>query len=265
MSPCRCSSMSKNLFPGVSRLRTRRARKFLQRQGYLVEPLSSLLQDAPAEFTAHWDRVRPYTLTSPERGLGLYTAVEHLCRHDIPGDIVECGVYKGGSSMLAALALLEQHPRPERMIWLYDTFSGMTEPGEHDAIAVSGQAAAERFSPGWWEAGLEEVRKAMSLTGYPEDQLKFVPGDVMKTLGESTPQKIALLRLDTDWYESTRRELEILYPLVSPGGFVIIDDYGHFTGAKKAVDEYFGKSGNGAHPYLHRLDYTGRMFRKPPL
>lgn len=255
--------MAKNLFSRFTRFKTQRARKFLQSRGYLVEPLSSLFQDAPAEFAGHWDRVRPYTLTSPERGLGLYTAVEHVCRYGISGDIVECGVYKGGSSMLAALALLEHNPRPDRRIWLYDTFSGMTEPGEHDAIAASGQAAAERFSPGWWEAGLEEVRKAMSLTAYPPDQLKFVPGDVMETLTESTPQQIAVLRLDTDWYESTHRELEVLYPLVSPGGFIIIDDYGHFTGAKKAVDEYFLKAASGQAPYLHRLDYTGRMFQKP--
>lgn len=88
--------------------------------------------------------------------------------------------------------------------------------------------------------------------------LEFVIGPVEETLITKVPERIALLRLDTDWYESTRAELEYLYPRLVVGGVLIVDDYGHWKGARKAVDEYFAALGNDA-PLLNRLDYTGRM------
>ena len=90
--------------------------------------------------------------------------------------------------------------------------------------------------------------------------VKLIQGDVAETLLESKnlPEKIAILRLDTDWYESTRIELERLYPLLEPGGVLIIDDYGHFDGARKAVDEYF----KAERPWMHYVDYTCRLILK---
>jgi hypothetical protein len=97
----------------------------------------------------------------------------------------------------------------------------------------------------------------MATTGYPADKLVFVKGRVEDTLPGSAPAAVALLRLDTDWYQSTRHELEHLYPRLAAGGVLVLDDYGSFEGARKAVDEYFAEYDIG--PYLHRVDSTGRI------
>ena len=178
--------------------------------------------------------------------------------------------------MLMALTLLSCGVS-ERKIHLYDTFTGMTPPGRDDVIAWNGlpvadkmaaEQAAGRDSFAGWSVGLEEVRKNLSLIDYPMENLLFIPGDVEKTLSpgvpeETLPETIALLRLDTDWYASTKKELEVLYPRLVSGGFLIIDDYGHFEGARKAVDEYFATLPREKRPYLSRLDYTGRIGVKP--
>jgi O-methyltransferase len=106
---------------------------------------------------------------------------------------------------------------------------------------------------------LAEVQAAMRSTGYPEHQIGYVSGRVEETIPESAPSEIALLRLDTDWYGSTRHELEHLYPRLVSGGVLIVDDYGHYAGARQAVDEYFA----GRPILLARVDYTGRMAVKP--
>src|SRR5690606_24776929 len=97
----------------------------------------------------------------------------------------------------------------------------------------------------------------MVSTGYPMERCHFVEGKVEDTIPATVPDRISLLRLDTDWYESTRHELEHLWPLLQPGGVLIIDDYGHFEGARKAVDEYFLDRSDA--PLLNRIDYTGRI------
>ena len=112
----------------------------------------------------------------------------------------------------------------------------------------------------WAYAPIEEVRNNMLKTNYPIDNIKYIKGKVEDTLKSSVPNKIALLRLDTDWYESTKIELEVLYPLITKGGILIIDDYGHFEGAKRAVDDYFRKINQ--QPLLNRIDYTGRLIIK---
>jgi len=105
---------------------------------------------------------------------------------------------------------------------------------------------------------LEEVKRNMEATGYPPAQISYIKGKVEDTLPAEAPAQIAVLRLDTDWYESTRHELVHLYPRLSPGGVLIIDDYGYWTGARKAVDEYFRDS-----LFLGRIDDTGRIAIKP--
>ena len=104
------------------------------------------------------------------------------------------------------------------------------------------------------------VKKNMASTDYPEENIIYIKGKIEETLPGYIPRKISILRLDTDWYESTKHELEHLYPILSPGGVLIIDDYGHFAGARKAVDEYF--SGLEKPPYMPRIDYSGRIIIK---
>ena len=199
------------------------------------------------------ERVRPFTMTSPERLFGLIEAAAYLVRAGVKGSIVECGVYKGGSMMAAALTFLRERSS-DRELYLYDTFSGMTQPGEVD-VDLHGRRPTSTAT--WAIASEEQVRLAMQSTGYPESRMHFVKGRVEETLPSQAPEQIALLRLDTDWYESTRHELVHLYPRLAPGGVLIVDDYGQYQGARKAVDEYF--AGQAAPVLLQRMDFSGRM------
>lgn len=210
---------------------------------------------------------QPYTMTSPERLYAFIQGVRHVCAAGIPGDIVECGVWRGGSMMAAARTLLECGGSA-RELHLFDTFEGMSAPGAQD-VAIDGRAASallreqDRGDPksAWCCATLEEVRQVMSASGYPSSRVHFVQGKVEETLPAAAPERIAVLRLDTDWYESTRHELEHLYPRLVPGGVLIIDDYGHWAGCRKAVDEYFASRKPPI--LLNRIDYTGRIAIKP--
>ena len=207
------------------------------------------------------ETVSPFSMTSPERLLALRDAVRHVCRHGIEGDIVECGVWRGGSMMAAALTMLECGGR--RRIHLFDTFEGMPPPAATDrdltGVSAATLLAAEQRESGdtWAFSPLDQVRANLRSTGYPAELVRFVPGRVEETIPEAAPERIAVLRLDTDWYESTRHELEHLYPRLAVGGVLIVDDYGHWQGARRAVDEYLAAS--GARLLLSRIDYTGRM------
>lgn len=207
------------------------------------------------------ETVAPFTMTSPERILALRDAVNHVGRHRIPGAIVECGVWRGGSMMAAALTLLASGDRRE--LWLFDTFEGMPPPAESDRD-VHGTDAAELLSAEdratgdtWCYSPLDDVKANVLATGYPEALVHFVQGRVEDTIPGTIPDEIAILRLDTDWYESTKHELEHLYPRLTPGGILIIDDYGHWQGARRAVDEYI--EATGTRLFLSRIDYTGRL------
>jgi len=219
--------------------------------------------DLEPEFFALYERCREMTMTSIERMYALYTATRHVVENGVAGDFVECGVWRGGSIMLIAhtLQLLGEH---DRAIWLYDTFDGMTPPTADDVQSMSGRPASHVLAehakttddPFWGYAPRRIVEENVRSTGY--ENVRFVEGDVMKTIPDDAPTSIALLRLDTDWYESTRHELVHLYPRITSGGVVIIDDYGYWSGARKATDEFLATL--PARPLLHRIDYTGRMF-----
>lgn len=223
---------------------------------YLKDPII----DNDKEFLEIYSRCKPYTKTSRERMYSLYQAVRYIVSHDIPGELVECGVWKGGSCMLIALTL--QHMGASRNLYLYDTFAGMTEPSEDDvsirkrknAVSLWGKQQRGDVNE-WCLSPLEEVRTNMKSTGYAEEYIQFVQGRVEDTIPEQAPEKIALLRLDTDWYASTKHELIHLYPRLSRGGTLIVDDYGYWDGARKAVDEYFGDRP----PLLVRVDEPGRV------
>lgn len=209
--------------------------------------------------------VQPYTMTSPERIAAVCQAVVHVERWSIEGDIVECGVWRGGSMMAAALSLLRH--KNYRTLHLYDTFEGMSEPTSVDREVGSGRSASDLLatksidSAIWARSPLDLVRHNLSLTAYPHDRVNFIPGKVEDTIPGSLPSKIAILRLDTDWYKSTRHELLHLWPRLSANGILIIDDYGHWSGARKAVDEFIERG--GCPLFLNRIDYTGRLIVKP--
>jgi hypothetical protein len=210
------------------------------------------------EFLSIWRQCETFTLTSVQRAYGLWLACRYVVQARILGDFIECGTYRGGSAMVMALSLLSLGE--ERDIYLYDTFEGMPEPSESDVSAYEDTDARTSWkskpATDTWMcvASVDEVRSNLASTGYPVNRVHLVKGMVEDTLPISAHEHIAMLRLDTDWHASTKLELETLYPSLRPGGVLIVDDYGHWQGAAKAVDEYFG----GA-ILLSPLDYTGRI------
>jgi len=208
---------------------------------------------------------REFTMTSPARMASLVHAMRYVIENDIPGDITECGVWRGGSMMIIAKMLIASGDT-SRSLYLYDTYEGMSEPTEADTHGGESAAAQlDRAPKGtgiWCEASIEDVRANVLSTGYPEENIHFLKGKVEDTIPATLPGDLALLRLDTDWYESTKHELLHLYPLLSSKGILIIDDYGYWEGARKAVDEYFAKFPQA--PFLHRIDNTGRLVVNPP-
>ena len=214
--------------------------------------------DATREIIA---RCRPFTLTSTERLIALTDAVEYIVANNIPGDFVECGVWKGGSSMAAALAYLRLGRAVD--LHLYDTYDGMSEPTGADVCAGTGESAKDLLARAgkdesiWCYSPLDEVTANLTSTGYPAQRMHFVKGKVEDTIPAHVPEAISILRLDTDWYESTKHELEHLFPRLSHGGILILDDYGFWTGARKAVDEYL--AANNIRLFLSRIDYSGRI------
>lgn len=214
------------------------------------------------DFTrATWQAVRPYTLTTHERVAALVAAVRYVVDAGIEGDFVECGVWRGGSALTIARTLLDLGVT-DRGLWLYDTFwIDMPPPSEHDRDIFGNDAEtllAEAHASGLYVNGTADQVRALVLgAGFPEAHLHVVEGLVEDTIPDRVPEAIALCRLDTDFYESTAHEVAHLVPRIPEGGVVLVDDYGHFVGCAKAVDEYLAAVGGGA--LLQRIDFTGRL------
>jgi hypothetical protein len=244
--------------------------------GYRVLRLDSAVgrrADMPVELAAA-DAVivehvlsRELTMVSRERLFATAMACRHVISQRIAGDFVECGVWRGGNALIAADAFAREGAG--RSVYLFDTFSGMTRPTPVDVRARDGRDAMADFAAlqkdthnEWCYASLADVRRNFADANLLGPSIRFVEGDVVDSLEQEAnlPRAIAVLRLDTDWYESTRAELETLYPRLVPGGALILDDYGHWGGARKAVDEYFS---DRPKPMLQYTDYTGRMGVKP--
>ena len=230
-----------------------------------------ILTTVEPEEKAVIDEVRMLTMVSSERLLANMDAVRYAVRRGVPGAIVECGVWRGGS-VLAMIRVLQELGVNDRDVYLYDTFEGMTEPTEVDTSRFAEPALRTWEStpagsmPWQWAFDaeiydLDFVKRVMKQSGYPEERVHFVQGPVEETIPGTLPDRIAVLRLDTDWYESTLHELRHMYPVMSAGAVLIIDDYGHWDGARRAVEEYFSTV---EHPImLARTDYSGRLGVKP--
>ncbi len=205
--------------------------------------------------------VNTFTMTKRERLFALIEAVRYIHKAQITGAFVECGVWRGGSMMAAAKTLISMKVN-DRDLYLFDTFEGMTKPSDAD-VSVGGHRAIEKFertklteeTSDWCRASIEDVETNMRSTGYDLNRIHLRKGRVEDTIPTNAPTRIALLRLDTDWYESTRHELVHLYPRLTPGGVLIIDDYGHWKGCRQACDEFF----QDKPVLLNRIDYLGRI------
>jgi hypothetical protein len=220
--------------------------------------------DMDKDFFPVYEMCKRYTMTSVERMYALYQSVKYVVEKKIEGDFVECGIWKGGSAMLIA-ATLVQLKCYDKKIYLYDTFDGMSTPSEKD-INYAGKGAEKLLidaknnkeeSDIWALCSLEKVKQNFSIINYPEENIFYVKGKVEDTVNANSHEKICLLRLDTDWYESTYHEMKYLYPVLEKGGVLIIDDYGHWKGSREAVDQYCNE--NHINILLNRIDYSGRI------
>jgi hypothetical protein len=190
------------------------------------------------------------------------------CRYAVDRSLgfpfVECGTWRGGNAIAAAMTF--DLYQAENEIWIYDTFAGMTAPGKRDRNAHSNEDVERKYrrridgaNVDWCFASKADVIGNVERAGLEISRFRLIEGDVLSTLvlPENLPEAISVLRLDTDWYESTLQELRVLYPLLSNSGVLLIDDYGHWEGARAAVDEYFVSF--PPRPLLSAVDYTGRV------
>lgn len=183
-------------------------------------------------------------------------SIEYILKNNISGSIVECGVDSGNFEYVWINELMKNNTT--RDIYLFDTFGGLTEPSEYDYTSKTASLyqmdSKEVHSTwkskiindslnSWCYTPLEKVQNRLNSTGYPQEKLHYIVGDVMETLkdNKNIPEQIAILRLDTDWYESSKIELEMMYNNVTTGGLIIFDDYYHWDGQRRATDEYFKK------------------------
>lgn len=217
-------------------------------------------------FLRIYKKSKDFTMTSIERAYSLYQSCKYIIDNKIKGDFVECGVWKGGSAIIMALTLKRFEKLSKRKIYLYDTFEGMPPPTGAD-VDIKNQKAShllleenKETSLVWSYATKDIVVNNLKISKCNLDNVLFIQGKVEETIPKHIPKKIALLRLDTDWYQSTLHELTYLYPKLAQRGVLIIDDYGHWKGCKKAVNEYFLKK--KIKNYFHRIDYTGRLMVK---
>jgi O-methyltransferase len=248
------------------------SRKIFNSLGFEVRKLEAFGgKRMPVELTKQESEIVEYvmsnklTMVSYERLWATIMACKYVVEQNIDGDFVECGVWRGGNA-IAAAEIFKLYNFP-RKVWLFDTFKGMTAPADNDLRAFDGESAENKYRISqkgehneWCYASLNDVRNNFAKRKLCSDNLIFVEGDVCETLNHAppgVPSNISILRLDTDWYESTKKELEVLYPKLSVGGILIIDDYGHWSGSKKATDEYFEKIKK--RPFLQYTDYSGRL------
>lgn len=239
----------------------------------LVPPEREAFPYWPVEFSAEEREVISYvidrklTMVSPERLFSVVRACRWIEENQIPGDFVECGVWRGGVSIMASL-WFGMKGVSNRTVWLYDTFGGMTEPETIDK-RIRDQKSFEEIlveheKKGLYDDGVrayaseDEVRANFKSAGIDVSGLRFVRGDVAETLANESllPAQIAILRLDTDWYASTLIELKSLYPRLSRNGVLLLDDYGYYEGARKAVDDYFK---DARRPFFTADDEYGRV------
>lgn len=237
--------------------------KVFNRFGYAINKINIMPFGATPQEIADINFVGPFTATSIERRFALINSVKFVIKNNIPGDFVECGVWRGGSAMLIALTLIRLGVF-DRKIWLYDTFEGMPPPTKDDKSGggVYAEAILEKEKKGtgvWCYSSLKEVQNNLSKIQYPYKNIHFIVGKVEETIPNQMPNQICLLRLDTDWYESTKHELTHLYPRLNNKGIMIIDDYGAWMGARKAVDEFVA---NNPDIFLNKIDDTGRLVLK---
>lgn len=236
----------------------------LTRLGYVAvnlfedrEHFDNFLDITDKDFLSFYRKCKKFSFNTTQKMYSSYKAIEYIVYNDIPGDIVECGVWRGGSCMLIALTLLKLKNTGKK-IYLFDTYEGMTIPDDVD-VTFDGRPARELMAEreARMIAPLEEVKRNMFSTGYPEDKLIFIKGRVEDTVPKFLPEKISLLRIDTDWFQSEYHGLCHAFPRLQPKGVIILDNYGCWNGARYAADKYFNE--NNIKILLNRTNFSERV------
>ena len=242
-------------------------KKFFSKFGYELINKNQKIIELSKEDKELISIVSKYSMTPQIRIFNLLQSLRHLKHNSIKGDYVECGVWKGGNLLLFKKFLEHENQNEEKSIYAFDTFEGMTEPDKNDYDLSSNLSAIDLMKSDqnkktnlWGICSLEDVKNNLLNNLNNINNINFIKGPVEETLTiqKNIPNNISLLRLDTDWYSSTKKELEVLYEKVSPGGIIIIDDYGHWGGSKKAVDEFFINK----YVWMHYVDYACRLIIK---
>jgi O-methyltransferase len=207
--------------------------------------MKTAMGDIAPGFNALYQRCKGHTIASVEQLYAVNTAIDHIIRCDIPGDIVDCGAGRGGTAMMAALTLsgLEQL---DRRLVLLDSFD------ELPASASNGQSADDRVG---------EVSRLLATTGYPNARIDIVSGMVERTASTLAVERIAFLRVDTESYTAVKAVLETLSPRLQAGGVLLVNDTSTLLGPRQALTEFFSKGRQS--PLFHRIDYCTRVASWP--
>ncbi len=203
----------------------------------------------------HWP-VRAYTMVGPARLDNIELCLRDALRRGVPGDVIETGVWRGGAAILMR-GILRAYGVDDRTVWVADSFAGLPLP---DATRYPADAGDVLHTFDALAVPLPAVRRAFERFGLLDDRVRFLEGWFRDTLPRAPIERLALLRLDGDMYESTIVALEALYPKLSPGGYCIVDDYGAVPACAKAVDDY--RSAHALHEPLNRVDWTAVYWMK---
>jgi len=202
--------------------------------------------------------VKPnFTMVKCKNLINLYNLVQKVNSMGLDGDIVECGVWNGGSAALMAFACLKNNAANNRILWLFDSFAGLPPPGPRDGIIEN-----KYYFQGLNEGSVQKVEKAFRKLSLPMDDVNIFPGWFENTLTKAEIERIAILHIDADWYNSVMSVLQAFYDKVVPGGFIVLDDYGYWDGCTRAFEDYVSQNRlNGIK--LKQVDSTGAYFQKP--
>lgn len=222
------------------------------------------LSDKPADFLEIWASVKNLTMLSRERLYNYWSAVNFVCERGIPGDIVEVGVWAGGGIISSAKCIQnwenvsgKSDAYRDRLVLGYDTFKGHPRPDD-DEVDIWSKSQVEVYEDtrksGWASVSLETVTANLSAHLQSLDWTRLVEGPCEETLHDHLPKRAAVIHIDVDWYQPTLESLRCLWPTLSVGGVIILDDYGHHSGARRAVDEYFSQQ--ALPPFFSHIDYS---------
>lgn len=218
--------------------------QYIKSKAFKVNTNNSTL-DFPSEISV----LNSYSMSGIHVLKKQFALAQDITQRNIEGDFVECGVCNGGSAATISLAFINSNKKA----WLYDSFQGLPEPEEIDGVLAKDYVGAF--------LGLEEkVKEAMEIAHFPKERYLIQKGWFADTFQEPLPEMISFLHIDSDWYDSVMLCLDTFYDLVSTGGIILLDDFGHWEGCREAFYDFAQK--RGIKPLLERFGHTQAFWVK---